>query len=128
MADYSEIVKRLRDELEEMANQASVDFELWNRFSNRVLTAAVNIEAQAREIAELKRMLQRKSDELNVLSGSIAAYHAEVHESRITKLESENAKLREALTKIEAKENYSYMRVWTGKSEPDTIARAALGE
>jgi cell division protein FtsB len=54
MADYSEIVKRLRDELEEMANQASVDFELWNRFSNRVLTAAVNIEAQAKEIAELE--------------------------------------------------------------------------
>ena len=38
-AEINELLARLLPELEEMANHCSVDFELWNRFSNSVIKA-----------------------------------------------------------------------------------------
>ena len=48
-----ELIALLRDELAEMASTASVDMELWNRFSNRVLKAANVIEEQAVRIEDI---------------------------------------------------------------------------
>jgi len=53
MTDYTDLIARLRDELAEMASTASVDMELWNRFSNRVLKAANVIEEQAVRIEDI---------------------------------------------------------------------------
>jgi beta-glucosidase-like glycosyl hydrolase len=48
-----DFIALLRDELAEMASTASVDMELWNRFSNRVLKAANVIEEQAVRIEDI---------------------------------------------------------------------------
>jgi beta-glucosidase-like glycosyl hydrolase len=48
-----DLIAQLRDELAEMASTASVDMELWNRFSNRVLKAANVIEEQAVRIEDI---------------------------------------------------------------------------
>ena len=52
------LAARLRAELEEMAKMASVNMELWGRFSNRVLAAADALEAQAQEIEELRAAMR----------------------------------------------------------------------
>ena len=69
--DYTDLAKRLRSELEEMASRSSVDMELWDRFSNRVLSSADAIEAQAARIDKLGLAAQDAHEVMRNLIGII---------------------------------------------------------
>ena len=80
-----DLSKYLRDELAEMAATASVDMELWNRFSNRVLAAADALEAKDKRIAELEKL---HTDAMGAWSLSIQSNMKRA--ARIAALEAEN--------------------------------------
>ena len=77
----------LRDELSEMASTASVDMELWDRFSNHVLEAADALEklrARIEDIAELYNSAQLTPVPKKMLKDAID----EDYRARITALEA----------------------------------------
>lgn len=59
----SDIVERLRGTTEEMANFASVEFELWNRHSNAALEAAAEITALRERVEKLEAALRPFAEE-----------------------------------------------------------------
>jgi hypothetical protein len=92
-----DFIALLRDELAEMASTASVDMELWNRFSNRVLKAANVIEEQAVRIEEIaeqynsfrltpvpEKMLKEATNEIAQLRARIVELEAALNTQQLT--------------------------------------------